>query len=121
MGDKPASTAEYLATLGDGQRAALEELRDTIRAAAPGTEEAFSYGMPALKLGGKTLIWFAAWKEHYGLYPIGAAIVQAHAAELAGYETARGAVRFPASRPLPLDLVTRLVRARVAELRERGK
>ena len=121
MGAKPANTAEYLATLTDEQRAVLGGLRDAILAAAPGAEEHFSYGIPAFRLDGKTLIWFAAWKNHYSLYPMSAATLRDHADELAGYPTSKGTVRFPASRPLPHDLVTKLVRARVAELRERGK
>lgn len=121
MGDKPANTDEYLATLTSGQRAALQELRETIRAAAPGAGEDFSYGMPAFRLDGKPLVWYAAWKRHYGLYPIGAAVLQAHAADVEGYETSRGTIRFPASRPLPLDLVRKLVEARIAELCENAK
>jgi uncharacterized protein YdhG (YjbR/CyaY superfamily) len=120
MADKPATTAEYLATLTDVQRATLERLRGTIRAAAPEAQEAFGYGMPALTLGGKSLVWFAAWKHHYSLYPISAAILEAHSVD-GEYETAKGTIRFPASKALPYDLVTRLVKARVAELRERGK
>ena len=60
MSDKPTSTDEYLATLGDGQRAIVEELRRTISAAVPQAEESFGYGMPGFQLGGKGLIWYAA-------------------------------------------------------------
>ncbi|HYH82045.1 MAG TPA: DUF1801 domain-containing protein [Longimicrobium sp.] len=121
MGAKLANTDEYLATLDDGQRAVVERLRDVIRAAAPGAEEGFSYQMPLFRLGGKPLVWYAAWKQHYSLYPIGTAQLRAVAAEAAGYETARGTIRFPASWPLPYDLVTKLVEARVAELRAATK
>ncbi|HEX5724361.1 MAG TPA: DUF1801 domain-containing protein [Longimicrobiaceae bacterium] len=115
MADKPTNTAEYLATLTGDQRAALEKLRETIRAAAPGVEEHFSYGIPGFRLGGKPLVWYAAWKDHYSLYPIGAATLQAHAPEAEGYETSKGTIRFPASRPLPYELVKKLVQARIAE------
>jgi len=121
MGGKPANTAEYLATLTDEQRAVLGALRDVIRTAAPGVEEHFSYGMPAFRLDGKTLIWFAAWKNHYSLYPIGPALLQAHAPEAGAYETSKGTIRFPASKPLPWELVRKLVAVRIGELRERGK
>jgi uncharacterized protein YdhG (YjbR/CyaY superfamily) len=77
--------------------------------------------MPGFTLGGRALVWVAAWKRHYGLYPIGPAILAAHADDVAGYETAKGTIRFPAEVAPPYDLVASLVRARVAELRERGR
>jgi uncharacterized protein YdhG (YjbR/CyaY superfamily) len=121
MAEKPRSTAEYLATLTEAQRATLARLRDAILAAAPGAGEAFSYGMPAFTLDGRPLLWCAAWKRHYSLYPIGPAIVAAHGAAAAAYETAKGTIRFPAAEALPYELVASLVRARVAELRAGGK
>jgi uncharacterized protein YdhG (YjbR/CyaY superfamily) len=120
MADSPANTDEYFSRLPTDQRAALEQLRDAIRAAAPGAEESFGYGMPAFTLGGKPLVWYAAWKRHYSLYPLSAAMLRAHAAEIEGYETAKGTIRFPASRPLPLALVGKLVAARAGELRADG-
>jgi uncharacterized protein YdhG (YjbR/CyaY superfamily) len=120
MHDKPANTAEYLATLSRERRAVLEALRDAIRAAAPGAEESFGYGMPAFRLGGRPLVWYAAWKRHYSLYPLSAAMLRDHAAAIAGYETAKGTIRFPASSPLPLELVGRLVAARAEEVRADG-
>lgn len=121
MADKPASTAEYLATLTDAQRTVLAAMRDAIRAAAPGAEEGFSYAMPLFRLDGKPLVWYAAWKQHYSLYPFGAALLEAHAADADGYEASKGTIRFPASKALPLDLVGKLVAARAAELRANGR
>jgi uncharacterized protein YdhG (YjbR/CyaY superfamily) len=121
MGDKPKDTTEYLATLTRERQAGVEALRQAIRAAAPGAEESFGYGMPAFGLGGKPLVWYAAWKHHYSLYPLSAAMLRAHAADIEGYETAKGTIRFPASRPLPLDLVAKLVAARAGELRANGR
>ena len=121
MANKPRTTAEYIAALPERQRTTLTALGDAIRAAAPGAEEAFSYAMPALTLDGKGLLWFAAWKRHYSLYPIGAALVKAHAAEVDGYKIGRATIQFPADKPIPYDLVAALVKSRVAELRERGK
>jgi uncharacterized protein YdhG (YjbR/CyaY superfamily) len=116
MPTKPTDTASYLATLTDEQRATLQRLRATILAAAPGAEESFSYGMPGFTLDGRALVWVAAWKRHYGLYPVSAALLAAHAAPGESYEAAKGTIRFPAGEAVPYELVTRLVKARVREV-----
>jgi len=121
MAGEPTNTAEYISTLSDTQRTTLEGLRDTILTAVPEATEYFSYTMPAVALDGKPFLWFAAWKNHFSLYPIGAAIIEAHGEQTKGYEAAKGTIRFPASSPLPLELVTSLVRARATEFRVRGK
>ena len=112
-----AMVRDYLAALPPGARRALKQLRDAIRAAAPGATESFGYGIPGFRLDGKALVHYAAWKEHSGLYPMGTAIRRAFAAELDGYDTAKGTIRFPHAEALPTALVQRLVKARVAELR----
>jgi uncharacterized protein YdhG (YjbR/CyaY superfamily) len=107
------SVDEYIASFPEDIQALLQTLRATIRAAAPGAKEKISYQMPAFALKGN-LVYFAAWKKHIGFYPTSSG-TEAFKDELAGYEGAKGSVQFPIDQPLPLDLIDRIVRFRVAE------
>ncbi len=110
-----ASIDSYLASLPDDKSAALEKLRITIRAAAPGAEECISYMLPAFRLDGKVLVLFGASVTHCAFYPGSGTAVDAHKAELSGFSTSKGTIRFQPAKPLPNRLVHRLVKYRIAE------
>lgn len=104
---------EYIACFPDEIQEKLELLRVTIKKAAPDAEEVISYQMPAFKFHG-VLVYFAAAKNHIGFYPTASPII-AFKKELANYEGSKGTVRFPFDKPLPLDLISRIVEFKVAE------
>jgi uncharacterized protein YdhG (YjbR/CyaY superfamily) len=115
MADKPKTIDECLATLSDDKRAALEKLRKTIKAAAPKAEECISYGLAAFRLDGKPLVAFGATANHCAFYLMSGSTVEAHKDLLKSYDTSKGTIRFPADKPLPVALVRKLVKARIAE------
>lgn len=107
----------YLTAQPPGARAVLKQIRDVIRTVAPDAVDSFSYRIPGVKLDGKALLWYAGFTHHTSLYPIGETIRNRFRAELEGYETSKGTVRFPLDQPLPVSLVRRLVKARMDEVR----
>lgn len=104
-----------LATLPDDVRGALEQLRATIRAAAPEAVEGIGYGVPAFRYRGRPLVSFGAGKSHCSFYVQSPAVIEAFAEALAGHRTSKGTVHFQPEQPIPAELVRGLVRARMAE------
>jgi len=114
MANKPRTIDEYLARLSDDKRAALENLRKSIRAAAPMAEECISYQIPAYRQNGM-LVGFGAAANHCAFYLMSSSTVGKHQDELKGYDTSKGTIRFQAAKPLPVALVRKLVKARIKE------
>lgn len=115
MADTCQTIDEYLAALPADQRVALERLRQIIKATAPQVEECISYRLAAFRLGGRMLVAIGATARHCAFYPMSATTVEAHRAELDGYDTSKGTIRFQPNQPLPAALVRTLVKARIAE------
>jgi uncharacterized protein YdhG (YjbR/CyaY superfamily) len=107
------TVAEYISVHPPHARKLLQELRQTIKKAAPRAEESISYSMPAFKLHGM-LVWYAAYKGHIGFYPKPSAI-EAFKKELSEYKQAKGSVQFPIDKPLPVKLISKMVKYRVEE------
>jgi len=107
----------YFAATPPKARAALKKIRGAVRSVASGAEEAFSYSIPAFRLEGRPLIWYAAFKNHCSLYPMTGAIRRKLAAALKGFEVSKGTVRLPLAKPIPVGLVKKLVKARIIEMR----
>lgn len=124
-GKTPAKQVEsiddYIRGFPKSVQDALEEMRSTIRRAAPEAAEAISYQMPTFKLAGKNLVHFAGYEKHVGFYPLPSGIA-AFKKDLAPYVQGKGSVQFPLDRPIPYDLVSRIVAFRVEEiLKSTGK
>lgn len=106
----------YLAALPDDQRTALQGLRERIAAAAPDAVEAISYGAPAFRYHGRPLVSYLAARTHCSFFPMSPTVLEAHAGDLGGYDTAKGTIRFTPEHLLPDELVDAIVRDRLAEL-----
>ena len=109
----PASVDDYLFALPAERRATMDELRQTIRAAAPEATETIAYQMPAFKSHGRILVCYAAFKDHYSLFPTSA--IEALGEEVRPYVAGKGTIRFRADEPIPRAIVTRIVQVRLAE------
>ena len=115
MAAKPKTIDDYLAAVSADQRVALEKLRKAIHAVAPKAEECISYGLAAFRLNGKPLVAMGATASHCAFYLMSNSTVKDHAEELENYDTSTGTIRYSADKPLPITLVRKLVKARMAE------
>jgi len=106
---------DYLATVSDENRAALQKLREMIKSVVPKASECFSYGLPAFKLDGKLIAGFGAVDRHCSYYPMSGSVIETLKDDLVKYETRKGTLHFPANKPLPLALVRKLIKTRMTE------
>jgi uncharacterized protein YdhG (YjbR/CyaY superfamily) len=111
---------EYIVSFDTGVQEKLQELRNSIKKAAPGVEEMISYMMPAYKYQGKPLVYFAGYKNHIGFYATPTGHI-AFEKELSVYKQGKGSVQFPLDMPLPLGLVSKIVKYRVKQNLEKAK
>ena len=107
---------EYIATFPPDTQRVLEQIRTTIRKAAPAAEETISYGMPTFTLNGRYLVYFAAHKNHIGFYPVPTGNEEFDK-DFSSYKiSGKGTIQFPLSKPMPLDLITKIVKYRIKEV-----
>ncbi len=117
---KPNNIDEYIAGFPKETQKILEQIRVTIKKAVPGAEETISYAIPAFTLKGRYLVYFAGYKNHIGLYPAPRGN-EAFKKELSVYKGGKGTVQFPLEKPMPLNLIIKIVKFRVKESLEKAE
>ena len=117
----PKTVDEYIAGFPGAVQAVLERVRNAIRKAVPGAEEAISYRIPTYKLNGRYVIYFAGWKEHYSLYPVTERTQAVFRDALAPYKVSKGTIRFPLSARIPTELIGRIAEFRAKEVAGHSK
>jgi len=112
-----ASVDEYLAAQPQDVQKVLKRVRTILRGALPKAVEGISYQIPTYKIDGRAVIYFAGWKAHFSLYPLGELVTETLAKELAAYEVSKGTVRFPLAGPIPTHLIQRIAKLRAETMR----
>jgi uncharacterized protein YdhG (YjbR/CyaY superfamily) len=112
---------EYISAQPETAQAVLQHVRSTLRKALPGAEEVISYKIPAYRLHGGIVLYFAGWKQHYSLYPAGERLVAAFKDQLGSYKVSKGTIRFPPFEPVPVKLIERIAKLRAEEAVQRKK
>jgi uncharacterized protein YdhG (YjbR/CyaY superfamily) len=115
------SVDEYISGQSESARAALEIVRSAIRKAMPSAVETISYNIPTYKLRSSAVIYFAAWKRHFSLYPASAKLIRFFKKDLAVTMINKSTIRFPLAKPVPVDLIGRIAKFRVEEQTDRAK
>ena len=115
------SVDEYIATHPENVQSILQRVRSAIRTALPDAEETISYQIPAYRIGGGRMLYFAGWKQHYSLYPATGSLVEAFRDDLAPYKVNKGTMRFPLDQPVPEQLIGRIATFLAKEARESGR
>jgi uncharacterized protein YdhG (YjbR/CyaY superfamily) len=115
------SVDEYIVSQPEVAQSVLKRVRSTIRKAVPSAAEVISYQIPAYKLNGRAMLYFAGWRRHYSLYPATDHVVAAFEDAIAPYEVNKGTIRFPLSEPVPVQLIEGISKLRVKEVTERTK
>jgi uncharacterized protein YdhG (YjbR/CyaY superfamily) len=110
---------EYIASQPGAVQKVLERVRNAIRNALPGAEEVISYKIPAYKLHGAPVLYFAGWKQHYSIYPATTQVVAAFKEDLEPYKVDKATIRFPLSQPVPVKLIERIAKFRAKEVAKR--
>jgi uncharacterized protein YdhG (YjbR/CyaY superfamily) len=118
---KPTTIDEYIASFPDDVQKKLEQVRNTIRKAAPGAEEKISYGIPAFNLNGQYLVYFAGYKKHIGMYPVPGGVKEFEKDFAPYYTSGKGTIQFPLEKPMPVGLITKIVKFRIKKNKEKAK
>lgn len=116
---RAATVSDYIAAQPRAAQAVLRQVRAAVRKGLPDAEEGISYQIPAYKVNGRVVLYFAAWKAHFSVYPATGGLVEAFAKQLARYAVSKGTIRFPLDEPVPASLIERIARFRAREAAKR--